>query len=692
MRIYRQAEQFSWRIAAHRTAMPADYLWRGINIHHPGDDYTGDSILDHIRQEGQRRGTGMGRHWTTMPDYADGYAEFGEETDDYDAGGPDRLQVRMKATPPSDGSGVDPDRTGTGEMPGHHYDDDDDDPWTNSEVTMLPSAQMTIHDVQARRPGESQWRSLPFRHAHRTAMPTYYHRSPTHLQEQRPDRAMPHTYFYTADDPHDVDWETRAYGDQVYAADLPAEVMEPDPAPRRAQDSPVRWWRTDPANVGKMTHLYDPTAPFGLPGPGERTADWDESAARQRLQEFLSKMQEQASGLQYVTPQPGKTLAVGPNWSGSVPEGHPSRIPRQAEQDDIHGYLDHDDDGHVNFVYTAPALRGFGIGTKLLDHAGITDTAYASRFTPDGQKFHDALERKRTAQRIAGAENAYDPDVSPGDVKGIYDPPESMDVPWYHTSNEVFKPGDVLTGGHRPNWKGFYDQGHAGRGDWVWLEHRPSRALGWQTLDRSGRNSSRFYEVKPHEGPYPWNGVAGDGWVAPAAKVVREISREEMRQLEATHYTAHHRTAHRTAMPNEDYRGSHRPGGPDHGAPFHDLSQMWGEDIYDHPEWYDSMDYGIKNIQRQLNQARGNPDHPVVIYRALPPGVTDINTGDWVTTSLPYARAHAVQSENPEEDLPIVRSTVPAKHVWTNNDLHEWGYHGPNVRGDACHAHRTAMP
>lgn len=148
-------------------------------------------------------------------------------------------------------------------------------------------------------------------------------------------------------------------------------------------------------------------------------------------------------------------------------------------------------------------------------------------------------------------------------------------------------------------------------------------------------------------------------------------------------------TAPRTAMPGEDYRGSHRPGGPDHGAPFHDLNQMWGEDIYEHPEWYDSMDYGIKNIQRQLNQARGNPDHPVVIYRASPPGITDINTGDWVTTSLPYARAHAEQSENPKEDFPIVRSTVPAKHVWTNNDLHEWGYHGPNVRGEVVHPDQT---
>lgn len=134
-------------------------------------------------------------------------------------------------------------------------------------------------------------------------------------------------------------------------------------------------------------------------------------------------------------------------------------------------------------------------------------------------------------------------------------------------------------------------------------------------------------------------------------------------------------------MANDDYRGSHRPGGPDHGAPFHDLNQMWGEDIYDHPEWYDSMDYGIKDIQRQVNQARGNPEHPVVIYRAMPSGITDIKTGDWVTTSLPYARQHAIQSDNPDEDWPVVQSTVPAKHVWTNNDLHEWGYHGPSHQG-----------
>lgn len=150
------------------------------------------------------------------------------------------------------------------------------DAWSEEQETPLqPGAPVHLHQMKIRPSHARDWTVVPLdrdtrtswdhRHAHRTAMPTYYHRSPTHLQEQRPDRAMPHTYFYTADDPHDVDWETRAYGDQVYAADLPAEVMEPDPAPRRATDSPVRWWRTDPANVGEMTHLHDPTAPFGVP-------------------------------------------------------------------------------------------------------------------------------------------------------------------------------------------------------------------------------------------------------------------------------------------------------------------------------------------------------------------------------------------------------------------------------------------
>lgn len=116
----------------------------------------------------------------------------------------------------------------------------------------------SIADGYDRQPSWSQGEYT----AARLAMPTYYHRSPRPLGD-RPERAMPDMYFYTADDPHDVDWETRAYGDQVYSAEIPEHLMEPDDAPRRIADPDTRWWRTNPDNVGELTHLYDPTAPFG---------------------------------------------------------------------------------------------------------------------------------------------------------------------------------------------------------------------------------------------------------------------------------------------------------------------------------------------------------------------------------------------------------------------------------------------
>ena len=263
-------------------------------------------------------------------------------------------------------------------------------------------------------------------------------------------------------------------------------------------------------------------------------------------------------------------------------------------------------------------------------------------------------------------EDEYNPDERP----------EPHDGPWYHYSPTKLPVGTHLTPGHDSPWgNNLYEKdGTEHRRNYVWLSPSVTEAVGWAGLTpKKGDNGRGYiYRVEPSSNVLPWNGTGSDGWVADGAHIAEELS----------HPWKEPHTAARLAMPSEDYQGQHRPGGPDHGAPFHDLNQMWGDDIYEHPEWYDSMDYGIKNIQRQLNEARGNPDHPVVIYRAIPSGKTDINTGDWITTSLPYAREHAVQSENPDEDWPIVRSTVPAKHVWTNNDLHEWGYHGPNVRGE----------
>lgn len=129
--------------------------------------------------------------------------------------------------------------------------------------------------------------------------------------------------------------------------------------------------------------------------PWQRQAsdDFDEDAFWAKHEQTMKLLRSQAQGLRYVTPTPGTSLAVGPNWSGTIPKGHPDYIPGQAARDDIHGYLNHGDDGHVNFIYTNPNMRQMGVGRKLLDHAGITDIAHAINMTPDGKAFSDAIRR-----------------------------------------------------------------------------------------------------------------------------------------------------------------------------------------------------------------------------------------------------------------------------------------------------------
>jgi hypothetical protein len=141
-------------------------------------------------------------------------------------------------------------------------------------------------------------------------------------------------------------------------------------------------------------------------------------------------------------------------------------------------------------------------------------------------------------------------------------------------------------------------------------------------------------------------------------------------------------------LSEENYRGGHRPPGPDsgYGAPFHDLTEMWGADVYDHPEWYApdmqcgvGTDYGQQELRGYLRAARGNPDYRVPIYRALPPKNTTIYNGDWVTPSLRYARAH---NEGMGGGLSIIHSNVPASSLLNGGEgMFEWGYNGPDHDG-----------
>jgi hypothetical protein len=144
--------------------------------------------------------------------------------------------------------------------------------------------------------------------------------------------------------------------------------------------------------------------------------------------------------------------------------------------------------------------------------------------------------------------------------------------------------------------------------------------------------------------------------------------------------------------PDDSYRIQHQPN-DSYGAPAHDLSVLVNEDIYTHPEWYFSMyeSYnreGAKIIQR----IRGNPDAKVEIFRAVPADVTEINDGDWVTTSKRYAERHGdgVLQDWKSTPIPgtsdytyervgpgyrILSKTVTAKELmWPADSMVEFGW------------------
>ncbi|MGY2747225.1 hypothetical protein [Arthrobacter sp. UYCu723] len=80
-------------------------------------------------------------------------------------------------------------------------------------------------------------------------------------------------------------------------------------------------------------------------------------------------------------------------------------------------------------------------------------------------------------------------------------------------------------------------------------------------------------------------------------------------------------------------------------------------------------------------QLRGRPHAEVRIFRAVPQGVDVINTGDWVTTSLDYARQHAIQDDEPANDWPVLTALVTAGELVNEGDLCEYGYAGPAIAG-----------
>ena len=127
-----------------------------------------------------------------------------------------------------------------------------------------------------------------------------------------------------------------------------------------------------------------------------------------------------------------------------------------------------------------------------------------------------------------------------------------------------------------------------------------------------------------------------------------------------------------------DYRGEHKaPTRNDYNAPAHELNKIYPDDIYG-PKGHQYYGHGEgqmdKDTMQILNELRGNPDANLVVYRAVPNSVSDleINPGDWITPNLDYAHMHGARFE---DGYRILERKVPARHIYTDaNSIHEFGY------------------
>ncbi len=127
------------------------------------------------------------------------------------------------------------------------------------------------------------------------------------------------------------------------------------------------------------------------------------------------------------------------------------------------------------------------------------------------------------------------------------------------------------------------------------------------------------------------------------------------------------------------YRGSHvAPNAERYGATLDNLGGIMPADVYSSKG---ISRYGINDpaIDREwfaaAYRAKNNPNYETTVWRAVPKGVKDINSGDWVTTSKTYAKNHGENTLNGEYDL--ISSKVKANTLTSEGYPYEFGYHQP---------------
>lgn len=123
-----------------------------------------------------------------------------------------------------------------------------------------------------------------------------------------------------------------------------------------------------------------------------------------------------------------------------------------------------------------------------------------------------------------------------------------------------------------------------------------------------------------------------------------------------------------------DYKMDHTAPNAD-DSPLHDLTTVYGDDIYSDKAHYYFGD-GNRSMDKKsasiLQRLKGKPKAKVTVYRAVPKGVTEINSGDWVSINRDYAVEHGERHLDGEYD--IISKELTADQVFTDgNSMHEQG-------------------
>ena len=129
----------------------------------------------------------------------------------------------------------------------------------------------------------------------------------------------------------------------------------------------------------------------------------------------------------------------------------------------------------------------------------------------------------------------------------------------------------------------------------------------------------------------------------------------------------------------ESYRGQHKAPSSRGGAPLHDMTVLYPDDIYSKKAVQYYGHYGgrhpvdVKAI-KVIHAYWGQPNKKITVYRAVPAGENPvINKGDWVTITKEYAVEHGESSLRGNYE--IASKDVRAKDVFSEaNSIHEFGY------------------